>query len=281
MEVNNYNREIRKILFDRNIKGNISEDIDIKKAYEVIRTMIYMTSYSDLYSYFRYWKKTNKLFPPELRDFNELKEINSYDELEKFYENNTDMFNLALYASKTFYDSSAYYKILNVKSLDEDDIKHICKINTLFNQDIDNYNIDVDADYIIDKIIKCNRKIGEEKLLSDSSEFILSLLKVDKINAKKILLELILMDIKSINWEQSLTSKNKNINSSAYSEMLDVYRTCDLKSYLECIDKVRINTLLSKAISYKKMKQYIDDTELTGENVELFDKFKCYELGIK
>lgn len=243
-----------------------------KKQANILDGLINATGYSDMYTSLILKQKTHYLTDAESICLDMLKKINSYDELQEMYQENSQMFFIAIKEMIGFYKSYAYHKILRMKCLSDEDIAQISKINTVFNQDLDEYNIDVTLDYIIKRILKFkDLGIDDEELLSDASEFITNMKLANEKCGKRLALRLIENSIKLLGLlPEELCNKCQEI-------MLDSYKY-GIEFLLDSLSFNSVKSLLNISIRYNSNKEKIDEIPLDDESKKLLNKIRKYEL---
>lgn len=295
----NYNKEVRKCInnLNNNLIKNvgislISDDVIIEndnlynesnKMDRVFSTIFKMTAYSDLYSKLALMQKCNKLSDEEFEIFELLKCVSSFDELLDLFKSSPILFSMAIKSMLEFYNSSFYHKILRIKNLNEKDINNIKRINTIFDSDLENYDIDIDADYISKKILKnLGPKHSFDELITDVTIFLHSLLLVDKNSAEKIVLQLIKNNILLINYMQELDEFNPEFDlkdSLEYDEEnLKNIKNLLYKNNLDKISFDMIYNLLYNNLIYFQSSYDVNNVELSYENEELLEKIMKFEL---
>ena len=161
----NYNKKFRqsvnkingvaekKIRFTSSDNFIIIPKFDVSNEYfKVINKVQKMVCYSDLYTWLAFNKKCNTYINET--NFEILKSINSFDEWEHIFDQSMELYCETMKQVLNFCNSSAFHKILRIKCLSEDDIDQIEKISTIFYHDLEEYTVNVDVDYINDKIVK-------------------------------------------------------------------------------------------------------------------------------
>lgn len=240
----NYNRKIRKIINDKfkeyMIYGEFEENLlndnipeqDKEKMMKIFNTTLKMTSYSDLYSKLALMQKCNTLTESDNELFEAIKDISSFEEFDEKFCSSKELFFIAIREMLDFYDSSAFHKILRMKCLDEKDILHIKKVNTLFDYDLESYNKDVDAKYMAKKVIlNRNLEYSFSDLILESTIFLHTLLLVDNKNAQKLLLELIKNNIMVVGYEEEINQIMPNMEIEEKIES-DNYNLKYVEKYL-------------------------------------------------
>lgn len=254
--------------------GSFLYDEEGRRQANILDGLINATGYSDMYTSLILKQKTAFLTDAESRYLDMLKNINSYDGLQTMYKDDPQMLFVAIKEMIVFYNSNAYHKILRMKCLSDDDIAQISKINTVFYQDLDEYNIDVTLDYILDKISKFkNRGNNEEKLLDDAASFIIDMKIINEKCGKRLALRLIENSIKLLGLlPEELCNKCQEI-------MLDSYKY-GIEFLLDSLSFNSVKSLLNISIRYNSNKEKIDGIPLNDENQKLLDQIKKYELGM-
>lgn len=300
----NYNKEVRKSVnrlnenfkntfgpnlymdgsFDIKFDGSLDTDED--KIAKVFDTMLKMTAYNDLYSKYALMQKCNTLSEFDSEIFEMLKNISSFDEFNDKISSSTELFSLAMKEMIEFYNSSVFHKILRRKSLNENDIDNIKRINTLFDYDLESYNKDVDAEYIGKKVLSCmNSKYSILDLLNESAIFLHTLLLVDKKSAEKIILEMIKNSVLVVNYMEKTNEFYKD-EFLAMGVECDNYDLGYIKKYLENHDINKLPYDLIYQINVNNVIFNISKNEICNISVsedkgKILDSVKKYELKDK
>ena len=300
----NYNKEVRKSVnrlnenfkntfgpnlymdgsFDIKFDGSLDTDED--KIAKVFDTMLKMTAYNDLYSKYALMQKCNTLSEFDSEVFEMLKNISSFDEFNDKISSSTELFSLAMKEMIEFYNSSVFHKILRRKSLNENDIDNIKRINTLFDYDLESYNKDVDAEYIGKKVSSCmNSKYFVEDLLDESAIFLHTFLLIDKKSAEKILLEMIKNNVLIINYMEKMNELYNDKLLTVEVES-DNYNLKYVKKYLENhdIDKLPYDLIYqinANNVIFYKLNSEIYNISVSDDKEKILDSVKKYELKDK
>lgn len=300
----NYNKEVRKSVnrlnenfkntfgpnlymdgsFDIKFDGSLDTDED--KIAKVFDTMLKMTAYNDLYSKYALMQKCNTLSEFDSEVFEMLKNISSFDEFNDKISSSTELFSLAMKEMIEFYNSSVFHKILRRKSLNENDIDNIKRINTLFDYDLESYNKDVDAEYIGKKVLSCmNSKYSILDLLNESAIFLHTLLLVDKKSAEKIILEMIKNSVLVVNYMEKTNDLYKD-EFLAMGVECDNYDLGYIKKYLENHDINKLPYDLIYQINVNNVifnisKNEICNISVSDDKEKILDSVKKYELKDK
>ena len=197
--------ELQKILFE-----------DIKVMY----TFMELILYSDAYAVLNYKDKNNKLSTEEKRYFKRIKNIDNYDKLDKCFDNDPNLVSYMLKTSKIFTNLKKFDKVLVVKSLDEESKNQIKKINMFYQNDVNEYDINVDDYFIINeiKVLKHHyeRLNKEDKSYTDTVNFLNKLNKIEDISDI-----LISMDVTKENLNENIV---RNYFESMKSKVIKLSR---------------------------------------------------------
>lgn len=290
----NYNKKIRQSIdnidkiikkkFDLSIYDNSIIFIPKIQAFSeyskrekyVIDSIKKMVCYSDLYTWFNFNKKCNAITYNDEEKFEMLKNINSFKEWEHIFDQSMELYCETIKQVLNFCNSTIFHKILRIKSLSEDDIYKIEKINTIFYQDLEEYTVNVDVDYIIDKIVKMinSEHNTKDQILNEATEFISVIGKIDKILYKKIMLELLKRDILVSNFVQIYENNVLSENIKGILAKLQLYENSDIKKYVDKIKFQHLKCLLYSSIFYGENKEEIDATFILKENTKILEKIK-------
>lgn len=213
--ITNYNREVRKyicsleeqleqILQKKGIEDYDEMDLYISvylgiasaasqsKNVNVIYNTLLMTGYSDLYTDLYIEEIEGRLDGERKNIYDFLKSIKSLNNLFSLNPNIAiEMINSVV----SFSEGSIYDKVLKLKKIPIEERQKISRVNSLYYQDLENYDIDVTLDYMLDKYNKCKGKLSDEYLLNSASVYIHNLRFVDLDEAKKLVIKLIESDI--------------------------------------------------------------------------------------
>ena len=283
----NYNKKFRqsvnkingvaekKIRFTSSDNFIIIPKFDVSNEYfKVINKVQKMVCYSDLYTWLAFNKKCNTYINET--NFEILKSINSFDEWEHIFDQSMELYCETMKQVLNFCNSSAFHKILRIKCLSEDDIDQIEKISTIFYQDLEEYTVNVDVDYITDKIVKImnSKNHTKDQILNESTEFISIIGKIDKRLYKKIMLELLKRDILVSNYVQIYENNGLSENLRGILAKLQLYENSDIKNYIEEIKFQHLKSLLYSSIFYAGNKEEIDAKVILKENTKILEKIK-------
>lgn len=289
MENCNYNKKFRqsvnkingvaekKIKFTSSDNFVIVPKFDVSNEYlKVINKVQKMVCYSDLYTWFAFNKKCNAIPYIDEKKFEILKSINSFNEWEHIFDQSMELYCETMNQVLNFCNSSAFHKILRIKCLSEDDIDQIEKINTIFYQDLEEYTVNVDIDYITDKIIKImnSKNHTKDQILNESTEFISIIGKIDRRLYKKIMLELLKRDILVSNYVQIYENNGLSENLRGILAKLQLYENSNITKYVDEIKFQHLKSLLYSSIFYEENKEEIDETFILKENTKILEKIK-------
>lgn len=216
--VTNYNREVRKyicsleeqleqILQKKGIEDYDEMDLYISvylgiasaasqsKNVNVIYNTLLMTGYSDLYTDLYIEEIEGRLDGERKKIYDFLKSIKSTKSLNNLFSLNPNIAIEMINSVVSFSEGSIYDKVLKLKKIPIEEKQKISRVNTLYYQDLENYDIDVTLDYMLDKYNKCKDKLSDEYLLNSASVYIHNLRFVDLDAAKKLVIKLIESDI--------------------------------------------------------------------------------------
>ena len=289
MESCNYNKKFRqsvnkinevaekKLGFTSSDNFVIVPKLEVSSEYaKIINNVQKMVCYSDLYTWLAFNKKCNAITYDNEEKLEMLKNINSFDEWEQMYNQSIKLCYETMKQILNFYNSSAFHKILRIKCLSEDDIEQIEKINTIFYQDLEEYTVNVDIDYITNKMLKMinSEKHTKDQILNESTEFISILGKIDKRLYKKIMLELLKRDILVSNYVQIYENNELGENLKGILAKLQLYENSDIKKYVDEIKFQQLKSLLYSSIFYAGNKEEIDAKVILKENTKILEKIK-------
>lgn len=283
----NYNKKFRqsvnkingvaekKIRFTSSDNFIIIPKFDVSNEYfKVINKVQKMVCYSDLYTWLAFNKKCNTYINET--NFEIIKSINSFDEWEHIFDQSMELYCETMKQVLNFCNSSAFHKILRIKCLSEDDIDRIEKISTIFYQDLEEYTVNVDVDYITDKIVKImnSKNHTKDQILNESTEFISIIGKIDKRLYKKIMLELLKRDILVSNYVQIYENNRLSENLRGILAKLQLYENSDITKYVDEIKFHHLKSLLNSSIFYEENKEEIDAKVILKENTKILEKIK-------
>lgn len=216
--VTNYNREVRKyicgleeqleqILQKRGIEDYNEMDLYISvylgiagaasqsKNVNVIYNTLLMTGYSDLYTDLYIEEIEGRLEGERKNIYDFLKSITSTKSLNNLFSLNPNIAIEMINSIVSFSEGSIYDKVLKLKKIPMEERQKISRVNSLYYQDLENYDMDVTLDYMLDKYNKCKGKLSDEYLLNSASVYIHNLRFVDLKAAEKLIIKLIESDI--------------------------------------------------------------------------------------
>lgn len=273
--ITNYNREVRKyicsleeqleqILQKKGIEDYDEMDLYISvylgiasaasqsKNVNVIYNTLLMTGYSDLYTDLYIEEIEGRLDGERKKIYDFLKSIKSTKSLNNLFSLNPNIAIEMINSVVSFSEGSIYDKVLKLKKIPIEERQKISRVNSLYYQDLENYDIDVTLDYMLDKYNKCKGKLSDEYLLNSASVYIHNLRFVDLDAAKKLVIKLIESDIdltcdlfdkysvEDMDRENSkyklIADRAKRLNKYYKSDMDDVIRNihfCEIYDLLE------------------------------------------------
>lgn len=273
--VTNYNREVRKyicsleeqleqILQKKGIEDYDEMDLYISvylgiasaasqsKNVNVIYNTLLMTGYSDLYTDLYIEEIEGRLDGERKKIYDFLKSIKSTKSLNNLFSLNPNIAIEMINSVVSFSEGSIYDKVLKLKKIPIEERQKISRVNSLYYQDLENYDIDVTLDYMLDKYNKCKGKLSDEYLLNSASVYIHNLRFVDLDAAKKLVIKLIesAIDLTSDLFDkysvedmdkenpkyELIVDKAKRLNKYYKSDMDDVIRNihfCEIYDLLE------------------------------------------------
>ena len=216
--ITNYNREVRKyicgleeqleqILQKKGIEDYDEMDLYISvylgiasaasqsKNVNVIYNTLLMTGYSDLYTDLYIEEIEGRLDGERKKIYDFLKSIKSTKSLNNLFSLNPNIAIEMINSVVSFSEGSIYDKVLKLKKIPIEERQKISRVNPLYYQDLENYDIDVTLDYMLDKYNKCKGKLSDEYLLNSASVYIHNLRFIDLDAAKKLVIKLIESDI--------------------------------------------------------------------------------------
>ena len=216
--VMNYNREVRKyicgleeqleqILQKKGIEDYDEMDLYISvylgiasaasqsKNVNIIYNTLLMTGYSDLYTDLYIEEIEGRLEGERKKIYDFLKGIKSTKSLNNLFSLNPNIAIEMINSVVSFSEGSIYDKVLKLKKIPIEERQKISRVNSLYYQDLENYDIDVTLDYMLDKYNKCKGKLSDEYLLNSASLYIHKLRFVDLKAAEKLIIKLIESDI--------------------------------------------------------------------------------------
>ena len=216
--ITNYNREVRKyicsleeqleqILQKKGIEDYDEMDLYISvylgiasaasqsKNVNVIYNTLLMTGYSDLYTDLYIEEIEGRLDGERKKIYDFLKSIKSTKSLNNLFSLNPNIAIEMINSIVSFSEDSIYDKVLKLKKIPMEERQKISRVNSLYYQDLENYDMDVTLDYMLDKYNKCKGKLSDEYLLNSASVYIHNLRFVDLDEAKKLVIKLIESDI--------------------------------------------------------------------------------------
>lgn len=216
--ITNYNREVRKYIcsleeqLEQILQKKGTEDYDEMDLYisvylgiasaasqsknvNVIYNTLLMTGYSDLYTDLYIEEIEGRLDGERKKIYDFLKSIKSTKSLNNLFSLNPNIAIEMINSVVSFSEGSIYDKVLKLKKIPIEERQKISRVNSLYYQDLENYDIDVTLDYMLDKYNKCKGKLSDEYLLNSASVYIHNLRFVDLDAAKKLVIKLIESDI--------------------------------------------------------------------------------------
>lgn len=232
----NNSREIIYELYDTffNMQQGIIDDkeVKIRRCYFFFYLLLIDNEFSQFIS-FDYIKKTliTDLYIDRLYKFN-FQDLDSCDigelfELTDLINSNSVDFFFDIYTVEDsvksvidFRDSSAYEKILKIKSLGKNNVNQLVAYNQFFIEDYNKYNVDINEEFFIRQISKWSNAFGEERALVETYNFLLALKSINDEEFDKALTVLEIPNLDIIEYEGDTieflkmfykNNKNKNL----------------------------------------------------------------------
>ena len=286
-DIRNYNREFRKFickvesLFSSYCElNNINELKDPQSLYlsifnsianggmfnpivRLLYGLLLMTGYSDSYMMLLTKDKYNTLTNEESIYFKLLKNVKSNDELVKLFNSNQVLASYAISSIVEFNKMSAFDKILRVKRVSDMEKEKIKNINTLYYQDLENYDIEINIELILNQIRKGLNTYPLDKLLMDSSMFLNELKNANESSAKKILSHLIKTNIVVCDYILNYQSSNEKFNDIGIKERainkLKWFKECDKNTLIK---NLRVHQIMELLEFYMYYEDIINDNDL-------------------
>lgn len=214
----NYNRDLRKFIcnlektVEQQLKKlgvkNIDEfaiyfsiyfcisraSIKDKKINVLYKTLL-MTGYSDLYTKLFIDDSDGKIDNERKPIFAILKNVKNPNELSKIVSQNPTIAVDMVYSIVEFGHDDIYSKVLKFKKIPNHIKEKVSKINTLYYQDLENYDIDINLEYMLDKFNKNKKYFSKDYLINSASAYIYNLRSVNYNEFKDLMLKLIKNDI--------------------------------------------------------------------------------------
>lgn len=232
-KIKNFNQDIRKqinTIVEKNLlvgistKEGINKIMDYmyslenyeEKSIEVYREFFMGVVYLDAYKMYAYRLKQGIATEEDIDIFYQLWNIVDFNDLLAEISANIGLFNTMIKASYDFHNLSGLGKILVVRSLSLTENQKLSLIFPCHDLDLDTYYEDLTIDKLI-KNIRNQNKFYQKTLMIDFQEgiiysvvgFIKDLFKVDRRNAKKLCLEIALVDYRASKYLVNLAKDNK------------------------------------------------------------------------
>lgn len=141
-----------------------------------------------------------------------LEAITSFEELIKLPVKSPIIMNKMIDSMIEFNRANVFKKIIRFKSIDEEKNERLSKVNTVYYQDKENYDIKVTLDFIVEKINIGIKNQEKEKVIMDAANFIKQLININDKDGLNILSKL------SKNNEE-----NSNLRVYEIAELLEDY----------------------------------------------------------
>lgn len=223
------------------IHNKLYEKSDVDE-YNILRNMIYMEGYSCLYMILNDKKKQKIITKDESFCFDVLKNVKSQDQLQKMFFSNTFILNDAILAIYSFSKKNNIEKKCIINELSQTEKKNINQINSLFFQDISEFDGYIDINFLNSNIEKM---INDPKFMIDIGRYYKRLIKMENPIIYNIMKKYIYTDLKMCSYALS------NVFVEDYLKDIDKFENVKermnqlkLKSIGEYIKELRIYQII-------------------------------------
>lgn len=142
-------------------------------SHKVLETMLVSVLYIDFMKFMNAQIAENDDLSPVLKSkYESMLNCESYEEVLDIFKKNYNIFNLAVDSVYEIEEKSAFMKIIYANILDENVNSKILSIFPNYQEDIDQFNFQIDKDYIVNKINQmCKSDVNFELVLCDLMAF--------------------------------------------------------------------------------------------------------------
>lgn len=184
-----------------------------ERLIEVLKTCIYIQSYTDFYIIGRY----QNLIEENDDEFGKIE----YKIIEEFF-NNVGLYIIMLDSMREFNNMSAYKKIILMKSMNEEDNKKLKNINPFYEYEKNKYDIEINKELILSQMSKWEKSFGFDRSLEETINFIFELNYLNPSNIIKLFSEFNIEKYKSefIKNEETIFFNDIYINKDILKEVL-------------------------------------------------------------
>lgn len=185
---------------------------------KVFLTLITIQLYTDLLRKLRYESSIKQLFDSNDEILKEMIEVQDYETILEVFDNPKISVE-SIKALEQFNDLPAYKKVLEYKSLKSGDIEKLSKLNPLFLEEYQKFNVEVNENFIINQIEKWFKKYPENHDVAyiEASKFLFDLY---KINGDSNFLCLLCSDIDCVNCACKFDMENKDKKQNNNEELI-------------------------------------------------------------
>lgn len=185
---------------------------------KVFLTLITIQLYTDLLRKLRYESSIKQIFDSSNEILKEIIEIQDYESILEVFDNPKISVE-SIKALEQFNDLPAYKKVLEYKSLKSEDIEKLSKLNPLFLEEYQKFNVQVNENFIINQIEKWFKKYPENHDVAyiEASKFLFDLY---KINGDSDFLCLLCSDIDCVNCACKFDMENKYKKQNNNEELI-------------------------------------------------------------
>lgn len=185
---------------------------------KVFLTLITIQLYTDLLRKLRYESSIKQIFDSNDEILKEMIEVQDYETILEIFDNPKISVE-SIKALEQFNDLPAYKKVLEYKSLKSGDIEKLSKLNPLFLEEYQKFNVEVNENFIINQIEKWFKKYPENHDVAyiEASKFLFDLY---KINGDSNFLCLLCSDIDCVNCACKFDMENKDKKQNNNEELI-------------------------------------------------------------
>lgn len=185
---------------------------------KVFLTLITIQLYTDLLRKLRYESSIKQIFDSNDGILKEMIEVQDYETILEVFDNPKISVE-SIKALEQFNDLPAYKKVLEYKSLKSGDIEKLSKLNPLFLEEYQKFNVQVNENFIINQIEKWFKKYPENHDVAyiEASKFLFDLY---KINGDSDFLCLLCSDIDCVNCACKFDMENKYKKQNNNEELI-------------------------------------------------------------
>lgn len=183
-----------------------------QRMLEIIKTSIYIQSYTDFYILGRYLNTIEK----NDRNFSKI----NFEIIEKEYFNTPDIYVMMLKSMDLFENLSAYDKIISHKKLTKEENEMLKSINPIYEYEKNKYDIEITKGLITNQMNKWKKSFDLETAQEKTIEFIFKLYSLNPNNINELFEELNITGEKQLIDDEAIIFNDTYVTKEILTEKL-------------------------------------------------------------